>query len=277
VSCPSETDCEAVGWTGSAVDGTGLIERWNGRRWLIRSDSFGTPFSAVSCSSANACSAVGWLEPGDATDPFVYRWDGASWSFQDDASLEYHGVVPDAGYGSVSCRTRTACTAVGGSWGPLEVGEIAEGWDGTAWSREVMPGTLGVLYSVSCPTSGVCFAVGGEGLAQIETYRALAPSKYFVQMKPNTFDGSGNVTSSPAGINCGSKGTHCTAPFPNGTQVTLTEHADRGSTFEGWGLMSIDGTSECDDVPYTATCTFTVPLDEPIAITRVGAGFKPRT
>jgi hypothetical protein len=43
--------------------------------------------------------------------------------------------------------------------------------------------------------------------------------------------GSGSVTSSPAGIDCGSA---CSAQFDDGTQVTLTAAADSGSTFTGW-------------------------------------------
>ncbi len=43
--------------------------------------------------------------------------------------------------------------------------------------------------------------------------------------------GSGTVTSSPAGINCGAT---CSAPFSNGTAVTLTAAPASGSKFTGW-------------------------------------------
>ncbi|MER2562694.1 MAG: hypothetical protein ABTQ32_18350 [Myxococcaceae bacterium] len=43
--------------------------------------------------------------------------------------------------------------------------------------------------------------------------------------------GSGVVTSSPAGIDCGAT---CSATFPFGTMVTLTPSAMPGSTFTGW-------------------------------------------
>ena len=43
--------------------------------------------------------------------------------------------------------------------------------------------------------------------------------------------GSGTVTSSPAGINCGAT---CSASFPAATVVTLTAAPAAGSTFAGW-------------------------------------------
>src|SRR5262245_8354912 len=71
--------------------------------------------------------------------------------------------------------------------------------------------------------------------------------------------GSGTVSSSPAGISCG---TDCTEAFASGTQVTLTATAATGSTFAGWS-----GDSDCTDgVVMTGaakTCTATFNLAPP--------------
>jgi M6 family metalloprotease-like protein len=70
-----------------------------------------------------------------------------------------------------------------------------------------------------------------------------------------TGSGAGSVTSSPAGIDCG---TTCTAGFSTGTVVTLTAAASAGSTFHGWsGICS--GTSTCTvtlDAAKRVTATF---------------------
>lgn len=53
--------------------------------------------------------------------------------------------------------------------------------------------------------------------------------------------GMGTVTSSPAGIACG---TDCGESYPSGTTVTLTAAPEAGSTFGGWsGCTSVSGTS----------------------------------
>jgi hypothetical protein len=53
--------------------------------------------------------------------------------------------------------------------------------------------------------------------------------------------GSGTVTSSPAGINCGGD---CSESYASGTGVTLTAAAAAGSTFAGWS-GACSGTGSC--------------------------------
>jgi hypothetical protein len=60
--------------------------------------------------------------------------------------------------------------------------------------------------------------------------------------------GSGSVTSSPAGINCGST---CQFAFTANSQVTLTESAASGSVFGGW-------TNACAGAGMSSQCTVTM-------------------
>jgi hypothetical protein len=70
--------------------------------------------------------------------------------------------------------------------------------------------------------------------------------------------GSGIVTSSPAGIGCG---TDCSELYPIGTLVTLTATPSTGSTFTGWSGGGCSGTGICTVTMSTATtvtATFTL-------------------
>jgi Calx-beta domain/Divergent InlB B-repeat domain len=68
--------------------------------------------------------------------------------------------------------------------------------------------------------------------------------------------GTGTVTSSPAGITCG---TDCSESYPGGTVVTLTPTAASGSTFSGWS-NGCTGTAPCTltgNTPVRVTAAFT--------------------
>src|SRR6266516_563785 len=65
--------------------------------------------------------------------------------------------------------------------------------------------------------------------------------------------GSGTVTSSPSGIDCGAT---CTAAFSKGTMVTLTATPAADSAFTGW--------SDCSG---TGTCTVTMDQDRAVTAT----------
>src|ERR1700689_1090748 len=62
--------------------------------------------------------------------------------------------------------------------------------------------------------------------------------------------GGGTISSSPAGISCG---TTCSATFDSGTQVTLTETAGTNSSFTGWTGGGCGGASPTCIVMLTAS------------------------
>jgi protein MpaA len=70
--------------------------------------------------------------------------------------------------------------------------------------------------------------------------------------------GSGTVTSSPAGIDCGSI---CSADFPSGTGVTLMATAAPGSSFAGWSGAGCSGIGSCE-VTMSAAQFVTATFDE---------------
>jgi hypothetical protein len=84
VSCPSVTECVAVG--GYRLDA--LAETWNGRSWTLArppsprgtSSAFGASLSAVSCATAKNCVAVGDYTLRNGNDaPLAESWNGRRW------------------------------------------------------------------------------------------------------------------------------------------------------------------------------------------------------
>jgi len=68
--------------------------------------------------------------------------------------------------------------------------------------------------------------------------------------------GTGKVTSTPAGIDCGAD---CDESFTSGAQVTLNAEPGAGSTFSGWSGGGCSGTGACVatmDASKTVTATF---------------------
>ncbi|HEY7220929.1 MAG TPA: fibronectin type III domain-containing protein [Candidatus Binatia bacterium] len=111
---------------------------------------------------------------------------------------------------------------------------------------------------------------GTQYCYRVRAYNAAGNSAYSnaacgtAQSAPGTVNlsvsksgnGSGTVTSSPSGVNCG---TTCTGSFTTGKVVALTATAASGSTFTGWS-----GDSDCSDGSVTLTvsksCTATFQL-----------------
>jgi len=84
-------------------------------------------------------------------------------------------------------------------------------------------------------------------------------------------NGSGTVTSAPAGIVCPET---CSASFASGTQVTLTQSAADGSVFAGWsGACSGIGACVVTVTAATAvTATFNSTTNNPVTITVPSGG-----
>jgi hypothetical protein len=165
VSCPSPTDCIAVGGQyGNAASGgdeTTFAERWDGTDWMIEptpspSDAGNSELDTVSCPSATVCIAVGFKTPvgGGMGRALAEAWDGTSWK-----------MLPTpvgTGLESVWCISATACTAVGTNG----VYALAERWDGSSWTVEPAPSPGGsngtYLDGVSCTSMTACTAVGAS-------------------------------------------------------------------------------------------------------------------
>ncbi len=106
-------------------------------------------------------------------------------------------------------------------------------------------------------TGGGC---SGTGTCTVTISQALAVAADFTLRRhtltaATTGPGGGTITSSPAGINCG---TDCTELYDHGTAVTLTATPDGASLFTGWS-GACTGTGTCVvtmDMARNVTATF---------------------
>jgi hypothetical protein len=113
---------------------------------------------------------------------------------------------------------------------------------GATCSAEFPEGTAVTLTAVAAPGSwfvewigcdsepipGQCQVTVGEGKNPTAIFDLI--SKLTLKVKKEG-TGTGTVTSSPSGINCGGA---CSAEFEEGTEVTLTKSAAAGSEFVSW-------------------------------------------
>jgi hypothetical protein len=190
------------------------------------------------------------------------------------SSLAFDPADPDVAYATYSTFGGTHV------WKSTDAGATWTGLDGTgsgtlpdipAHTIVVDPGDssrlylgtdLGVYVSLD---GGVTWAVENTGFANVITetlqinqtasgrtlfafthgrgvYRvALGPSAARFTLSV-TRTGNGTVTSSPAGIDCGST---CAAEYDAGAMVTLTADPDDGWSFAGWSGGGCAGTGTC--------------------------------
>ena len=104
-------------------------------------------------------------------------------------------------------------------------------WFGVRWSGSRVLSVFAVALAVLAPTTGQ---------AQAQTFT----------LRVNGFvDGTGKVTSSPAGISCTTAKYNpvgpCSATFAAGTVVTLTAVPGEQNTFGGWSGGGCTGTGDC--------------------------------
>jgi Divergent InlB B-repeat domain len=133
------------------------------------------------------------------------------------------------------------------------------------------PGSFFDGWSRPCPSSGPCVLKVNDDVNVTARFKATSTSETRqLTVKPT---GSGTVSSSPAGISCG---TQCANSFPKDKQVVLKAVAADGSRFTGWGAPCT-GTGPCTitlhgNVAVTANFETTSTPDPTLTVNPVGEG-----
>jgi len=161
VSCPSASDCTAVGLGNGAGTPVTLGERWRDGRWRLQAvpspvGAAENQLNGIACPATNACEAVGTAGPTRGVmSTEALRWNGRTWR------LQHIPTLPGGILNAVSCVTESDCIAVGGPG----TGPLAERWNGVHWTVQPTPKPAGAqqaaLNAIWCGAASSCMAAGG--------------------------------------------------------------------------------------------------------------------
>ena len=120
---------------------------------------------------------------------------------------------------------------------PPQIGRITTAG---AFSQYAVPSVTSQPTGITAgPNNSIWFTESGSGGSKIGTFPVAT-----LTVSP-IGSGSGQITSSPSGINCSPSANACVAGFIAGTQVTLTASAGSNSAFTGWSGGGCSGTAPC--------------------------------
>jgi len=162
-------------------------------------------------------------------------------------AMQFFGLdktSPGTNYTLSVAKAGTGAGTVTSSTGGISCGStcsasIASGTAVTLTATATSPSTFGG-WSGACTGTGTCIVTMTAAQTVTATFNGGTGTTYALTVA-KTGTGSGTVTSSTGGINCGST---CSANIASGTAVTLTAAAASGSTFGGWS-GACTGTGTC--------------------------------
>jgi hypothetical protein len=210
---------------------------------------------------------------------FLLGWNASSSAISSGKPL-YRISHPDGmvqQYSQTRVHTSSPiCETDGGSplsrsrfiYSSVEVGDTEGGSSGAV----VMLGNGKVVGQLlgSCGDGGTCNPSvdkvdGAFSKTWDQVKDFLDPATYTLTVN-KTGNGMGTVTSTPAGINCGST---CSSDYTDGTQVELIASPTSGSSFAGWsGACNASG-----EVTMTSNKTCTATFSRPVlTVTKIGTG-----
>jgi hypothetical protein len=269
ISCPTATNCTAVGDYVNGSNEVPLAEHWDGSGyWAL--DSTPVPpgaatseLTAVSCPSANACIAVGTYS--DSTDGsgeqlFAATLHGFDWTLLT-PSVPAGAVQSELN--GISCLSATDCVAVGDYSEGTGTSTLAETWNGSSWTIQSTPNysAYSGLSGVSCTSATACTAVGPGAMA-VRWNGTTWSQQTFAKPQQGTIPDLFKVSCTSA-TTCTAVGQHyiqgvgnTAAEIWNGTSWKF-EQVNVGSSYDTAYLADVS----CS---YPATCTAVGTYHDPV-------------
>ncbi len=224
------------------------------------------PFAEGTSTTLSAAPSEGWDFAG---------WSGAC-SGVAVCNVTVAGATSVTANFTVSRRTLTVTKTGSGTVTSLPAGincgaDCTESYaKGTAVALVAMPGA-GYQFAgwggTACTGTGNCGLTMNAATTVNATFTPAAAGTFALNV---AVQGSGSVSSTPAGIACG---TDCSETYPAGTLVSLAPTPQLGATFVGWG-GACSGAGACT-VPVSATTTVTATFSQithVLTVTKLGTG-----
>ncbi len=224
----------------------------NGNPWTIaaagttriQAENFDTGGQGVAYNDSDTPNSGGQYRPTEGVDVEATTDTGGGYNVGWVNAGEWlEHTVNVAAAGTYDLKLRLARQPAGTSTVRVHFGGVDKtgslavpstgGWQ--AWTEVTR---TGVSLSAGPQFMRIAMTGGSFNVNWIEVTAATASHALTVA---RTGTGSGTVTSSPAGISCGSD---CSESYASGTNVTLTAAAGAGSTFAGWS-GACSGTGTC--------------------------------
>jgi hypothetical protein len=254
VSCPTATDCMAVG-SGAAGSDLVLTTHDGGRQWTHASaPANAISITAVRCMGIGSCVAI-------ATNGTAF-WSSHSTDFG--ATWQQTGSLPASflGASDLECDAEETCFVAG--YVPAGAGHgsgaLAISVDGgQSWAGATVPAGVGVLRSVACATSTSCLAAGTAST----TVSGVSPAKgqllqsvdgghtWTVTTVPPVDDTHGLAC--PSAQRCAMVGTDWAGNPAVGTGAVAQSH-DGGQTFTPSSSAYVPLTLTALSCPTAAAC-----------------------
>ena len=173
---------------GSLAPVAGAQTRPLARAWTVQPSpnpkgAFASGLQAVSCPGPGRCVAVGSSSYPSGHQVaiqhvLIEQLSDGTWALGSTPAIS--GARSSVLTG-VSCPVTAFCVAIGSvqfTAAHRPPGLLAETWNGTSWSHQILPappgGSLPSLFAVSCAAKGACVAVGSYVDNKSGTYRPLA-------------------------------------------------------------------------------------------------------
>jgi uncharacterized repeat protein (TIGR02543 family) len=263
-ACPST-------WPGFTVAGSGttnyMLNVSTSGSGSVTSNPAGINCPTTNCSTSFAINEIVTLSASASSGYTFNGWTGACTNSSGTCAVTMSADrTVGASFASTTPNTyQLSLTVTGsGSVSSTPAGINCPGTctasfnENTSITLAANPGSGQVLtgWGGACSGTGAC-TVAMDAAKSVTATFASGTQNYALSVTKAGM-GTGTVTSSPAGISCGSGCSTASANFASGTQLTLAASGASGSTFGGWS-GACSGNASCSvtmDAAKSVTATF---------------------